>query len=308
MTRNKETSSLADEELFANVLYYGQPKSGKTTAAASVAKLGDTVYIDAEAGLKSGPLMEFGVPVASIEPFREIDFDSLLKLFWDLNDDPPVALVWDSLSESMKKLLFATAQRRYERKPTNERYAIELGDYGINTNEMRELTRKFRDLRCHTAFVALEKREQDENTSAVSYGPDMTSKFASDVLGYVDVICHTYTVDVKGSDEPEYWGAFRTFDLHVGGDRFHLLPSKLITPSMDRIIGYLNGTLTIEDDELMNAWRERGGLDVSKAATPNGEALLVTELGATEVDSSEPANAAKPAGRRRPPPKPAVAS
>jgi hypothetical protein len=314
-TKMPEQSSLADEAFFANVLYYGLPKSGKTTAAASVAKLGPIEYIDAEAGLKAQALLQFDIPVANIHPNRDITMEALDALFWKFNENPPTALVWDSISESHKKLLALTAQRRYERSVAKgekvwEQYAIELGDYGVNTNEMRTLSRQFRDLPCHTAFVALEKREQDEKTGLVSYGPDMTAKLASDILGYVDVICHTYTRVVAGSDEPEYWGAFRTFDLYVGGDRFNTLPPRLINPSMDRIIAYLTHELELENDpEMQAAFARAGGksdVEEPKDDGDKAEALLKNaglKPTPTEVGAPTTSNSA-----RRRPPKPAIAS
>lgn len=315
-----EKTTLADEEFFANILYYGKPKSGKTTAAASVAKLGETCYIDAEAGLKRGPLLQFGVPVANIMPERDITVESLDKLFWRLLEEKSVAVVWDSVSESMKMLLAITATSRYERTGKGDRYTPQLDDYGSNTGQMRDLARKFRDLPCHTIFVALEKREVDENTGIVSYGPDLTPKFASDLLGYVDVICHTYTLEVAGQDEPDYWGDFRTFNLYVAGDRFHLLPPRLINPSAERVIAYLTGELDVESDPDMVAWRERSDLakpktlkadDIKKTgvkatdnggSTASGEDLLKREFGATEVER-EPVKPAsvKVNGRVRPP-------
>jgi hypothetical protein len=243
--------TLADQVFFANILLYGEPKSGKTTAAAAVARLGRTVYVDAEAGLKRDAIASFGIPVTNIEPFMDITMYALDSLFWELKDgDLPVALVWDSVSESHKKLLEQTVTRTYDRATAKdrdkERYATEIGDYGINTQEMRTLTRQFRDLQCHTIFVALEKRTQDDD-GTVKYTPDLTDRLANDLLGYVDVIGHTYTVERKDQD-PEYWATFRNQGKFVGGDRFKMLPVKMINPTADRIIAYLTGEMDEDSD------------------------------------------------------------
>lgn len=312
--QDSQPASLADEAFFANVLYYGKPKSGKTTHAASVAKLGRIEYIDAEAGLKNQALVQFGVPTANIHPNREITMDALDALFWELKDDPPTALVWDSISESHKKLLALTAQRRYERdiaagKKVWEQYAIELGDYGVNTNEMRTLSRQFRDLECHTAFVALEKRDQDDKTGIVQYGPDMTAKLAEDILGYVDVICHTYTI--MNGDEQQCWGAFRTFDLHVAGDRFNTLPPRLINPSMDRIIKYLTFEMDIDNDPEMQAEFARVGhkeIVNEPAPTDDGGEKVLRDAGLkpTPTEVGKPTAPAATSGRGKRPPRPVV--
>lgn len=307
-------ASLAVEEFFANILYYGKPKTGKTTAAASVAKGGETVYIDAEAGLKSGPLLAHAIPVSNLLPEREISVGALDALFWELVEAPPYALVWDSISESHKKLLAHTVERRWERATTankvgKERYATEIQDYGVNTAEMRDLSRKFRDIKCHTIFVALEKRTQDESTGEVAYGPDLTDKLASDILGYVDVICHTYTVEVEGQDEPEYWGAFRPFDMREGGDRFNMLPPRLAIPTADRVIKYLTGELDVNSDVMMAGIFERDEAadspELKSDGTPESDAHVAAKAPSAAKKAAKPeASVAKknPTRPKRPAP------
>lgn len=247
--------TLAEQQDFLKILYYGEPKSGKTTASAALAKLGRTIHIDAEAGLKGRPLVEHGIPIGNIEVHRGITVEELDALFWEVKGeiaagDGPVGLIWDSVSESSKKLLELTAAKGYAKaqalnKP-REQYSTFVEDYGSNTAEMRHLTRQFRDLECHVAFVALERRDVDESDGTVKYGPDLTPRLAGDLLGYVDVICHTYTVETAG--EPEYWGQFRNVGKYVGGDRFHALPPALINPSFDRVLAYISGDLDLDTD------------------------------------------------------------
>jgi len=252
--RMSERQTLADESTFANVLYYGKPGSGKTTAAASLAKRGRIVYVDAEAGLKSAPLLNLGVPVGNIEVHRTITYDALDALFAELWDEPPFGVVMDSLSEIHKMLLEHTVEREMRRQrdagKSRDEQVAELRDYGINTTEMRHLVRRFRDLPCHTVFTALERRDVDENTGLVQYGPDMSQRLASDVMGYVDVACHTYTTEGDDGDEPVYMGDFRDRELYAGKDRFGVVPPRLVSPSMDRVLDYLDGTLTAETDTL----------------------------------------------------------
>ena len=175
--------------------------------------------------------------------------------------DAPVGVLWDSISEAHKKLLEQTAAKGYEKaknagKP-RERLSIHLEDYGTNSGEMRYLMRRFLDLECHVGFAALSKREQDQNTGYVTYGPDMTPKLAQDLLGYVDLVCKTYTNTVDGMDEPEYWGLFRAVEGWAAKDRFHALPPRLINPTFDRVIKYVDGELTADTDPDMEAARER---------------------------------------------------
>jgi hypothetical protein len=298
----KPRPTLAEESDFVKILYYGKPKSGKTTAAATLARLGRVLYIDAESGLKKKPLLEHGIPVANIEPFREITVEALDEFFWtvrgrvaDGGDHTPIGMVWDSTSESHKKLLEASAAKTHAKAVAKgtahtrtSEYAIELQDYGTNTQEMRHLIRQFRDLEMHVGFVALEKREQDDD-GKVTYGPDLTAKLAEDLAGFVDIVCHTFTLAQGDDEEPEYWGLFRASGKYTAGDRFKALPPRLINPSFDRVIAYVNGDLDVESDPEMAA---------AKARRSNGGAAGAT--GESPATPTAAPSATKAAGKRGP--------
>jgi hypothetical protein len=265
-TKKPDRPSLAETDDLLNILYYGRPKTAKTTHAATAAKHGQVEWVDAEAGIKKKPLINRGIPVANIHPFTDIEIEALDEFFWDVKANLPYAMVLDSVTEIHKKLLETTAATSRQKGidsgkfPNRAKYTTEVGDYGTNTGEMRAIFRKYRDLKCHTVFVALERRDQDEDTGVVTYGPDLTPKLASDLLGFVDVICHTYTVNT-GEEEPEYWGDFRNIGVYEGGDRFGAVPPKLIDPTFERVLAYVNGELTLESDPLMASHVEEPELD-----------------------------------------------
>jgi hypothetical protein len=264
---------LADRKTFAKILMYGKPKSGKTTAAAQVAKLDSVervVYVDCESGLKAPPLINyFGVPVDKIDVHDEITDAAIEALMFECLTSPPDALVVDSATELHKKLLEEIANANRDRAnaagKNRDKYSMQVDDYGDNTTQMRKLFRGFRDAKAHVIFVALEQRDTDKATGLISYRPDMTPKLSSDLLGYVDIVCHTTCESVSGQAEPNYWGTFRAVDLYEGGDRFHMLPPRLINPSADRIIAYVNGDLTLDDDADMQREFARMGIDSTKA-------------------------------------------
>lgn len=261
-----DRSTLSEQREFVKILYYGDPGTGKTTATASMAKEGPILFIAAEPGLKARPLVELGVPVQNISIHEAITFDALKDLFWEVKEmievggeDAPVAVIWDSISEAHKKLLEQTAFAGYEKAKNKgqdrERLSIFLEDYGTNSSEMRFLMRRYMDLECHVAFVSLARQDKDKD-GTVNYGADMTPKIAADLHGYVDIICHTETKTVPWSDEPQYWGIFRPVDAWQGKDRFHALPPRLIDPTLDRVVAYVNGDLDAESDPVMEAARQ----------------------------------------------------
>ena len=263
-----ERKTLANQQDFVRILWYGEPGTGKTSNSAALARLGKVIHVAADPGLKARPLVELGIPVQNIEVHDDITFTALDELFWDIKeliaaggDDAPVGVLWDSISEAHKKLLEQTAAIGYEKArkagKERERLSIHLEDYGTNSGQMRYLMRRFLDLECHVGFAALTKREQDQNTGYVTYGPDMTPKLAQDLLGYVDVVCKTEVHVVDGHDEPEYWRLFRPVNGWSAKDRFHALPPRLINPTFDRVIAYVNGEMDAESDPDMEAARER---------------------------------------------------
>lgn len=260
---------LSDQEEFINALYYGDGGTGKTTDLAAMANLGPIIYINAEAGLKARPLKKLGVKIENIrvwpEPGQAITFETLEDLHLELLDElvptpgapkaktekknPVIGVAMDSVTEIYKKLLDREVARAVlkadnagkERDP----YRVELADYGIMTEQMRKLIRRFRDLPCHFAMAALSRREQDDD-GAVTYQPAITPALQNDLIGWVDLVCVT-SMDQVGEDE-QYKGLFRAHSKYRGKDRLGALPKFLIDPTFDRIVGYVNDTLTTDKD------------------------------------------------------------
>lgn len=277
------SSTLADETTSAKVMFYGDAGSGKTTALAHLAHTGKVVYVEAEAGLKRQPLQNLGVPVDNILPFRAIDFDSLNDLSWQLRaelDDDPTAytgVVFDSVTEIVSKFLeqvtdretakkVAMAERRHEDVDDIKRFFVDLAYYGEVSQMTRRLIRRFRDLPCHFVMSALVRRDVDENSGRVQYGPATPPAIQGDLMGYVDILGHTVNDE---ADTDIFTAEFRPHERFKGKDRYGLLPKRLVNPTMDRVIGYLDGTLTQEEDEdqlnYIKVLRERKEAEKRKA-------------------------------------------
>lgn len=258
---------LDETEDFLNALYYGIEGTWKTSHAAAMAKLGGPVYvINAEGGLKKGPLRRLGIPVENIvvlpnrDAGQELTFDFLEALFWEakqkLEEEPGsiVGFSWDSITEIHKKLLeniqieeVARAERLSRER---DRWFIDRSDWGKMSDQVRLLLRRFRDLPCHFVATALERREVDED-GAVKYTPAVTPALQTDLLGFVDIVCHT-TVEEIGSKDLGV-GSFRPVGKFRGKDRFNIIPRKLAVPSFDRLYGYVHETMTADTDEVQKA-------------------------------------------------------
>jgi len=273
-------STLSEGQDFVKVLYQGEPGSGKTTAAAHLAKLGKVIWIAAEAGLKRRPMVDLGIPVDRIEIHRDITFEGLEGLFTEMRDTlmaNPTAyagVVWDSFSEAQNILLEEKAKT----------LLISQQEYGINTQQMTLLLRHFTDLPCHVVYITHTKRDEDEDGQTI-YRPAVTPKVGGTLLGYVDVTCYTMAVPRTDSEEPDYIGLFRAHGKYRAKDRFGCLPPRLVSPTMDRVVAYVNGTfrreaqleadrggdMSIEGlDGMQYEYRQR--LAVAKVATAAKEA------------------------------------
>jgi hypothetical protein len=224
------------------------------------------IFINAESGIKASPIRSFGIDTDQIDIHDAIQFKELEELFWEIhnaatNDENPfIGVALDSVTEIQKKLLesvVSTAVRKANRRGMErDPWTVNREDWGVNTEQMRQLIRKFRDLPCHTGFACLERRDVDESDGSVAYGPAVTPALGSDLMGYVDLLCYCFTELREGSNQELYWGYFRPHGKYQAKDRFRLLPRRMLNPTFDRVIGYVRGEITTKTDPDLQAAKE----------------------------------------------------
>ena len=264
--------TLSDSEEFVNTLWYGRGGIGKSTDAIHLAMLGRVILIDAESGVKKRPLRRLGIPVDNIHPYKVENYADLDRLYWSvkqmLDEDPDsiAGVVFDSVTEIQKKLIEDIVTTRYNKKTAagmmDDPFAVERDEWGTMTEQLRRICRRFRDLPCHTAFVCLEKREVDND--GAFYRPALTPAFASDLVGYVDVVVYTdqSTGVTDPTDRSRYIGITQPMGKFRGKDRHGILPPIMANPTADRIIAYINqdGDDMIDTDPFQIAFDERMAL------------------------------------------------
>jgi hypothetical protein len=257
-----------DEPL--NILYYGEGGSAKTTNLCRMANLGKILVISAESGVKARALKACGVNIKNIEIYpgegAEITYEGIEAEYHRIAEalqkksGAYVGVVWDSLTEIYSVLLDQVVADAYKRslrgqKPRESEFFIDRSDYGVMTEQVRKLIRKYRDLPCHFGACALERREVDENDGAVAYRPSVTPALQKDLYLWFDVVCHT-TVEINpDTKEEQYRGSFRPIGKYRAKDRYKATPSELIEPTFDRVFGYVEGSLTLDNDPVIKKAR-----------------------------------------------------
>lgn len=282
---------MEDEFEFVNVLYYGRGGVGKSSHAAHMALEGIIIYIDAESGVKKRPLSRLGVPVENIKRYHVENYDDLDKLYWSVKEmlqkdpDSVKGVVFDSVTELQKKLIEDIVTERFEKKTAarliSDPFEVERDEWGRMTEQMRRICRRFRDLPCHTAFVCLEKREVDSD--GAYYRPALTPAFASDLVGYVDIVVYTDVANVEPETDIErrarYIGITQPVGKFRGKDRHGILPEVMAYPSMDRIVAYVNqpGEDMVDSDPYQQAHEAR--MAARQPAAVSNESITPNEAG-----------------------------
>lgn len=262
--------SIDDVVDFTNTLLYGREGSAKTTNAARLANAasalpkgkGKVLVINAEGGLKLGPLKKRGVDTSRLvvwpdpKKHQRVTHRSLDEIHRrvkaDLVADPEswFGVIFDSASEIHIAILdFVQAKRVQGIKDKGadvDEDFVDIADYGTMSKAFRDILRKFRDLPCHFVVTALERRDIDKDTGKPQYGPAVTPGLQTDLLGYVD-----FVLMCKPEDEDGPFRALtRANSRYRAKDRFDVLPQVMAEPFLDRIIGYVDGSLTEESDPL----------------------------------------------------------
>lgn len=276
-----QATPLDEKEEFVNALWVGDSGTGKTTAVAHMANLGPTIFINAEGGLKRGPLKRMGVDVTNIQVLpadaNELSYSYLEDLYWELaarlaeDPDAIAGIVWDSITEIHQKVLrnvvdyqLKRAESRGESRIKNavagdmlNEFFTDMGDYGVMTEQMRLLLRRYRDLPCHFAVTALERRDTDDDGRVV-YRAAVTPALAKDLHGYMDITAVTSVMEVDdGGDDDEYVALTRPIGKYRGKDRFKVLPKRMVNPTFDRVVRYVAGSLDEDNDSEIERVRAR---------------------------------------------------
>ena len=272
-------AALEETKDYVKAIFWGREGSSKTTSAAHATSLGPVLVINAEAGLQLKALQRQGVDTSKIaiypnpnEENTTIDYETLEAIYFqlksDLMQDPNAwaAVVIDSVTEVAEALVGQATDNRVERAEAraeqqgikfddSARWNTDRNDYGVMSKQFRDLLRKYRDLPCHLILTALERRDVDEDTGQVTYGPAISPGVQKDVLGYMDLVLYFKEAERETKNEPAkpYRAVTHNSGRYRSKDRYGLLPQVLVEPTFTRIHQYLQEELTQEQDPLQQA-------------------------------------------------------
>lgn len=258
-------ADLDSTDEFLNVLLYGREGSGKTTAAVSLANLGygNVLVVNAEGGLKKNTLKRNGIDISRIkiwppqgQGITHKGLDELHRaLQADLARDPKswAGVVFDSATEIVPALVDQVATDRIDKATKRganidevDAFFTDRSDYGTMSKMFRDILRKFRDLPTHFVVTALERRDVDDDSGKVTYGPAVTPGVQADLLGFVDLVLACSAADAE--EGKPFRALTRSEGKYRGKDRLGVLPRVLVNPTMQRILAYENGELDEKTD------------------------------------------------------------
>ncbi len=306
--------SLDETTDYVKSIFWGREGSSKTTSACHAANHGRVLVINAEAGLKVKALKRQGVNTANIQvwpnpsdPDTEITHSSLEAVYYqvksDLIRDPSswFAVVVDSVTEVADALVGHVSDHRVDKASARaesqgmeldeyDRWMTDRNDYGVMGKQFRDLLRKFRDLPCHLILTALERRDVDEDTGKVTYGPALSPGIQKDVLGYMDLVFYFKEAEPATKKDPgkPYRAVTHLAGVRRSKDRYGLLPQVLNEPTFTRVLSYLDEQLDETTDPVQGGQvPEDPEPDTEPVKSDKDETTKTEPTAATSTDTKE---------------------
>jgi hypothetical protein len=254
-------ATLDDVTEYLRLVYWGPEGGGKTTAALAGTALGNVLVINAEGGLKIKALRRQGIDTSRVQIWPDPSkptrithkaLDALyrrLKAQFEKDPDAFAVVVIDSASEVNLQLTGSVSDDRIKKDMVVDpfdKFFTDRSDYGTSGKMFRDLLRKFRSLPCHLVITALERRDEDEDTHKVTYGPAVSPAVQQDLAGQMDVI--VYCRPAQG--QAPYRALVRGSSKYRTKDRFGTLPDVLAEPSFTRVLGYVEEEIDESTDDL----------------------------------------------------------
>lgn len=176
---------------YLKVMLYSEPGVGKTTLAATAP---NPLIIDVERGTRV-------LQNKDVDVLEYVSIEQVEKVIdYAVKGDPAFAkydtFVFDSLSEMQRRILDQQLNKASKAIGTPV-YKADWEMWGQNTQRLRTLMSRFRDINKHIIVTAQAKQDKDEASGIMMWRPDLTPRLASTVTGLFDIVGY-YRIDSKG--------------------------------------------------------------------------------------------------------------
>lgn len=197
-------TSVDEASRFTKALVFGMFYTGKTIWSCNSGT--KVLYVAIERGvsaLLNHPEIKEQTEVMQFKTLNQVEMlpDALNKGFMPDYE----TIVLDTFSELAKKDLDNMVDEGFAKNPLERehRYAPEGKDYQGNTEHMRRIAAKFRDVDRNVIFVCHEKVAEDKVTKVPIVGPDLTPKVMQKLNEYCDIVGRC-TADWTDEKNPKF--------------------------------------------------------------------------------------------------------
>lgn len=233
------TANLTNQ--FLKTLVYGDPGSGKTSFAGSMAKKVKTLGLSAEAGLLSlQNLRDEKGELVPVDYIQVTKFEDMEEAFAALHHGALKGkyqgVFLDSLTEIQKSCMDHIMEKA-------KKEAMEMRDWGTLAMKIERMVRAFRDLPMHVTVTALSESETDQTTGEVRVMPSLKGSVQKSLPAFFDEVFYTFSKEVGDGEERKirHHLLTRNSGKYIGKDRSGRLPQVIIDPDFGKVFDLILG-------------------------------------------------------------------
>jgi hypothetical protein len=194
-----------------NLLLYGEPKSGKSTFAASAK---NALVCDVENGWSFMGSRGFDLPIVQVK-----NWDDMREFYAEASKPEYKTIIIDPVGELLDKLMIkAKTQRAYVQN--TDPSALSMKGWGYVKDTMKQMLKSFRDMNKNIIFVAHTKNIEDDGVQRKT--PKLDANLSGELMAMMDIIGYMFVINDDKTTKRVI--GFRASPKYDAGDRSDTLP------------------------------------------------------------------------------------